>query len=142
MLPPGSVNAPAWLLPTAAAGTSLLPLLLLAAARPAERVQSPLLAPDVQDGWAITNADRLAVGPAGGNKGNGLFALDFIPKNTYIMDYEGEHLTKAEYDHRYPGVRLSRDNPSLTLAPVPSAQLRLQIKSLTMLSELRCRMGR
>lgn len=32
----------------------------------------------------------------------GLFALDFVPKGTFLFDYTGEKLTKVEYDVRYP----------------------------------------
>ena len=34
-------------------------------------------------------------------KGRGLFAVARIPKGTYLFDYTGEVLNKAEYDRRY-----------------------------------------
>ena len=99
---PGSVNAPAWLLPSAAAMTGLIPLSLLAIVKPSEAQQSSMLVPGECDAWALKRRETLAVGSAGCNKGDGLFAVDTIPANTYLFDYDGELLSKAEYDRRYP----------------------------------------
>ena len=49
--------------------------------------------------WA-SGANRLEV-RCTPRKGNGLFALQPIAKDTYIFDYDGELLTEAEYRERY-----------------------------------------
>mmetsp|Transcript_68750 Transcript_68750/g.182887 ORF Transcript_68750/g.182887 Transcript_68750/m.182887 type:complete len:154 (-) Transcript_68750:168-629(-) len=60
-----------------------------------------MLTPQLDDGWVVRHREHFAVGPADG-KGLGLFAVAPIPANTYLFDYEGELLSKAEYDARYP----------------------------------------
>ena len=59
-------------------------------------------APDTSDGICTPEqCCAISVGEAAG-KGLGLFAVEHIPKGTYLFDYTGEKLSKTEYDVRYP----------------------------------------
>jgi hypothetical protein len=58
-------------------------------------------APAKDSGFAVANPSAFCVMEAG-DKGNGLFATEYVPKGTYLFDYTGKLLSKLEYDVRYP----------------------------------------
>eukprot|EP00316_Scyphosphaera_apsteinii_P012988 CAMPEP_0119308764 /NCGR_PEP_ID=MMETSP1333-20130426/12752_1 /TAXON_ID=418940 /ORGANISM="Scyphosphaera apsteinii, Strain RCC1455" /LENGTH=227 /DNA_ID=CAMNT_0007312609 /DNA_START=18 /DNA_END=701 /DNA_ORIENTATION=+ len=108
----GSVNAPPYLLPVAAAATGLLPLLLLAATttnmeRPPPVDPVIVSAERYPSKTRRTRRERLlarlafAIGATEG-KGLGLFAKKSLPAGEYLFDYEGEKLDYAAYHARYP----------------------------------------
>ena len=100
---PGTVVAPAWFLPTAAAVTGLIPVSLLAAVKGMEKDKQTweLEAPEVNEGYAACHPTCFFVDDAG-SKGRGLFSTQHVKKGTYLFDYSGDVLTKAEYGRRYP----------------------------------------
>ena len=100
---PGSVVAPAWLLPTAAAVTALIPASMLAVVKGMERDKKSweLDAPDVSESFALSHPNAFCVLDAGA-KGAGLFATCDVSKGSYLFDYTGELLSQAEYNARYP----------------------------------------
>ena len=101
---PGSVVAPAWLLPTAAMSSVLMPaaLIPLLKAAEADKREWDTSAPEPNAGICTSEScTALAVSESPG-KGLGLFAIDHIPKGTFLFDYTGEKLSKAAYDVRYP----------------------------------------
>jgi len=100
---PGTVSAPAWLLPTCACATLAMPLAMVPLARTveADRKQYETVAPSAEEGHAHRAPKSMFVAPAGA-KGQGLFAAEPIPKATYLFDYTGELLTHSEYLARYP----------------------------------------
>jgi len=98
----GTVVAPNWLLPTAAATTVAMPAALLPLLKGMEQQRDwETVAPDPSQGFCAAHPDAFAVSDAGG-KGLGLFAMQRVPKGTYLFDYTGDLLTQTEYDVRYP----------------------------------------
>ena len=100
---PGAVVAPSWLLPTAAVSTILIPASLfpLLKGMEADKREWETTAPDTSDGICTPEECPLDVSDSPG-KGLGLFAIEHIPKGTYLFDYTGEKLSKTEYDVRFP----------------------------------------
>jgi hypothetical protein len=100
---PGSVVAPSWLLPTAAAVTGLIPACMIPLVKGMEKdkVAWETLAPQPSESLIATKPDAFAVLEAGA-KGMGLFATCHVPSGTFLFHYTGEPLTQTEYDQRYP----------------------------------------
>jgi len=101
---PGTVAAPAWLLPTCAMSTVLIPASLfpLLKGMEADKRSWESSAPGQEDGLCTPEqCTALSVSDSPG-KGLGLFAIEHIPKGTFLFDYTGEKLSKTEYDVRYP----------------------------------------
>jgi len=100
---PGSVVAPGWLLPTASLATAAIPAVLLPVLKGMEQDKKEweTSAPDPADSVCAAHSDAFAVAEAGA-KGLGLFAMQRVPKGSYLFDYTGELLSQTEYDVRYP----------------------------------------
>jgi len=100
---PGTVVAPNWLLPTAATLAAAIPATLIPFIKNGEKARKnwETEAETPIESYSATHPDAFCVLDAGA-KGAGLFATEHIPKGTYLFDYEGELLTKSEYDARYP----------------------------------------
>ena len=83
---PGSVVAPAWLLPTAAVSTIVIPAALVPLIKglEADRREWDSSAPDAAEGLCtVEHCTALAVAESPG-KGLGLFALEHIPKGAAL----------------------------------------------------------
>jgi hypothetical protein len=109
---PGTVNAPAWVLPLFALLITGLPLVLLTIARMGNaantRIQSQTptdleiaYTPEADEGVAVQHPEWFQVLPTR-LKGNGLFCRAPIARGSFLFDYEGERIDKVEYDRRYP----------------------------------------
>ena len=103
----GTVKAPAWLLPTAAAGMAAIPAGLAQIAKQMKNAEGKAqddwrrIAPSIEESLFAADPQCVCVLDAGA-KGAGLYSTQFVPKGTYLFDYTGELLSKTEYDARYP----------------------------------------
>ena len=99
----GSVVAPSWLLPTAAATTVAIPVIMLPMLKGMEQDKKDweTKAPEVRESNSATHPDAFAVSDAGA-KGQPLFAMRPVKKGTFLFDYTGELLSQMEYNVRYP----------------------------------------
>ena len=100
---PGSVAAPGWILPTAAASTVAIPGMLLTVFKGAkdDLQQWSASAPPIRESHVTDHPDSVFIDEAGA-KGLGLFASEHIPKGTFLFDYSGELLSEKEYRRRFP----------------------------------------
>lgn len=100
---PGSVVAPAWLLPMAATMMATVPAAMIPLLKGAENDEKEWKqsAPLASECYLASHPDAFVVLDAG-DKGKGLFCTCHVPKGTYLFDYAGELLSQAEYDARYP----------------------------------------
>ena len=100
---PGSVAAPGWILPTAAASTVAIPGLLLTVLKGAKDDQREwsTSAPPVMESHVTHRPESVFVDDAG-EKGLGLFATEEIPRGTFLFDYSGEIISEKEYRRRFP----------------------------------------
>ena len=103
MAAPGSVVAPAWLMPTCAACTALFPAIMVPMVKGIEKDKQAwdTMAPAQSESFTVARPDAFCVLDAGA-KGAGLFATCKVPRGTYLFDYTGELLNQLEYNARYP----------------------------------------